>query len=100
MILVSLVLMMDDQGHLHRTGGGSARTGSWTKLLRPSIHTSPTIAMHCCSTIIIFILRFSLMVTMMMPFSSFSPTGSSLPSLHLTSSSQSRAGGTSILVVY
>jgi len=35
---------------------------------------------------------------MLLPLSSFSPTGSSLPSLHLTSSSQSRAGGTSVLV--
>ena len=36
------------------------------------------------------------MVTM--PLSSFSPSGSSLPGFHLTSSSQRRAGGTSILV--
>ena len=36
---------------------------------------------------------------MMVSRSSFSPTGSSLPSLHLTSSSQRRAGGTSVLVV-
>ena len=31
--------------------------------------------------------------------SSFSPTGSSMPGLHLTSSTRSRAGGTSILVL-
>ena len=37
------------------------------------------------------------MMMMMMPLSSFSPTGSSLPGFHLTSSSQRRAGGTSIL---
>ena len=35
---------------------------------------------------------------MMVPLSSFSPSGSSLPGFHLTSSSQRRAGGTSILV--
>ena len=38
-----------------------------------------------------------MMMTMMMPLSSFSPSGSSLPSFHLTSSSQRRAGGTSVL---
>ena len=57
-----------------------ARLGSATLL--PSYHPSIDLMM------------------MMVSRSSFSPTGSSLPSLHLTSSSQRRAGGTSVLVDY